>query len=73
MDEYDVFLDEHARKVTLLELQNYALDNPQQRRRQFIIVTPNKLSSVTTNSEVRIHRMKPPLRDSSHGPRQTTL
>lgn len=72
MDEYDVFLDEVSRGLTLLQLQDFAL-TPSQRSRQFIIVTPNNLSSVKTTDVVRIKRMQPPLRAASGGLQQTTL
>lgn len=72
MDEYDVFLDEMSRRVTLNELQSYAL-NPQQRGRQFIILTPQNLSDVVTSNDVRIRAMGPPIRNSAHGLQQQTL
>ena len=72
MDEYDVFLDQHARQLTLQQLQQYALA-PEQRGRQFIIVTPQDLSSLQTSTSVKIHRMKRPERQSAHGLQQTTI
>lgn len=72
MDEYDVFLDEIARKTTLKQVQEYAL-LPHQRGRQFIVITPNNLNDVVTTKDVRIQRMKAPERTSARGPRQSTL
>ena len=56
MDEYDVFLDEVSRQVTLTEILRYAAD-PQQNRRQFIIITPNNLNNIKTSDRVKIQRM----------------
>lgn len=72
MDEYDVFLDEVSRKVTLDELQKYAL-TPQQRGRQLLIITPNNLNDVITSNDVRIKRMAAPQRNSVRGPQQAVL
>ena len=72
MDEYDVFLDQIARKVTLNLLQDYAL-RPEQKGRQFVIITPQSLSDIRTTPQTRIHRMQPPVRSSAHGAVQTTL
>ena len=72
MDEYDVFLDEVSRQVTIDELRKYAL-TPQQRGRQFLIITPHNLNNVVTSDEVRIRRMQAPSRSSAHGLQQQTL
>lgn len=72
MDEYDVFLDEMTRKVTLINLQKYALD-AEQRNRQFIIITPQNLSDVRTSNEVRIRSLGAPVRTSAHGMQQQVL
>ena len=73
MDEYDVFLDQVARKMTIMELQKYALGD-EQRGRQFIIVTPQELSDVVSNDSVRHKRMPPPERRAhAHAPQQQTL
>lgn len=72
MDEYDVFLDQVVRKASLLELMRYAL-SPEQRGRQFIIITPQDLSDITVTNAVRVIRCKDPRRESAHGPRQSTL
>jgi len=61
MDEYDVFLDQITRKVTLDTIKKYALDK-EQKGRQFIIMTPQSLSDVITTDEVRVHRMPMPVR-----------
>jgi structural maintenance of chromosomes protein 6 len=72
MDEYDVFLDELTRKITLTSLQHYAL-SPEQNNRQFIIITPQNLSDIKTSNEVRIRSLGAPVRTSAHGLQQQTL
>ena len=75
MDEYDVFMDEGTRKLTLQMLIDYALNNSQ-KSRQFIIITPNNLNHVKTNSNIKIIQMQPPdrrERSAAGGPRQRTL
>lgn len=75
MDEYDVFMDEGARKLTLDMLMEYAL-KVEQKGRQFIIITPNNLNHVKTNSKVKIIQMQPPdrrERSAAGGLRQHTL
>jgi chromosome segregation ATPase len=72
MDEYDVFLDDVARKITLKELQKYA-KSVGQRGRQLIIVTPHNLADVRTSDSVRIRKMAPPERHRAHGLQQQVL
>jgi hypothetical protein len=72
LDEYDVFLDEVTRKMTLDTLQEYALDRSQCSR-QMIIVTPNSISSVKTSNEVRVQKLSAPLREAARGLHQSTL
>jgi len=74
MDEYDVFLDEISRKITLDEMEKYAL-SVHQRSRQFLIVTPHKISTKErgTSNDVRIQKMSDPVRISAHGAQQSTL
>ncbi len=72
MDEYDVFLDQVVRKITLVQLMNYAL-TPEQRHRQFIIITPQDLSDIQVTNEVRIIRCPDPVRNTAHGAQQQTL
>lgn len=72
MDEYDVFLDEISREITLKTIQQYALDK-EQRGRQFIILTPHNVTGVVTTNEVRVKRMPTPHRRSALGPNQTTI
>jgi len=66
MDEYDVFLDEVSRKVTLKMLCSYATA-PQQRGRQFIIITPHSLGDVRTGKGVHINKMPDPIRSKADG------
>jgi hypothetical protein len=72
MDEYDVFLDEISREITLKTIQQYALDR-EQKGRQFIILTPHNVTGVVTTEEVRVKRMPAPQRRSAIGPNQTTI
>jgi chromosome segregation ATPase len=72
MDEYDVFLDEQSRRITLTNLQEYALSGVQ-RGRQFIVITPQNLSDIVTSSEVRIRSLGAPVRNSAQGLQQQTL
>lgn len=72
MDEYDVFMDEGRRLNTLTTLQEYAM-RPDQLHRQFIIITPNNLSSVRTSNAVRIIKLNDPVRQTAHGLQQQTL
>ncbi len=72
MDEYDVFLDEIARRTTLDQLQTYAF-LPQQRSRQFIIITPHKLNDVKTSSRIKVIKLSDPVRRSAHGLQQQTI
>jgi chromosome segregation ATPase len=72
MDEYDVFLDELARKVTLNQIVDYVAD-PRQKKKQFIIITPNNLKDVKSGNHVKIVKMKDPERRSAHGLQQQTI
>jgi chromosome segregation ATPase len=77
MDEYDVFMDQVTRKLTLKELQRYSLD-PIQKGRQFIVITPQELKDVVVNNDTRVFRIAAPKRSktasqSAHGLQQTTL
>lgn len=73
MDEYDVFLDNVARKLTLDQLQLYAF-RPDQQFRQFIVITPHELSSVKSGPNVRIFKMQDPeRRQTASGLQQQTL
>jgi structural maintenance of chromosomes protein 6 len=71
MDEYDVFLDQVARRLTLDQLQRYA-KSKDQLFRQFIIITPHAID-VVTSDRVRIHRMKDPERETASGLHQQTI
>ena len=72
LDEYDVFMDENVRLVTLGQIKEHALD-PINREKQFIIITPNNLRGIETNKETRIHRIKAPIREASYGLKQSTI
>lgn len=72
MDEYDVFLDEVGRKVTLDQLVAYSR-SAVQRDRQFIVITPNKLNELVTTKDLKIVKMRDPKSASAHGPQQATI
>jgi structural maintenance of chromosomes protein 6 len=72
LDEYDVFMDENVRKITLNSIKEHAL-LPEQREKQFVIVTPNSLKGVITNNEVKIHVMARPDRQVATGLNQQTI
>lgn len=75
LDEYDVFMDEASRTLSLEMMQSYALDRPDQRLRQFLILTPHQLAGKVKNGPplCRIHNMPEPVRLSAHGLQQTTI
>lgn len=75
VDEYDVFLDQPSRKVTLKEIQKYALSE-EQHGRQFIVVTPNDLKGMIEKRDTQVKRMPNPDRQhagSAHALVQLTL
>lgn len=72
MDEYDVFMDEPTRKLTLELLKAYSC-MPNQCQRQFIILTPHSLGNLSTGDRVHVSRMPEPVRLSAHGLQQQTL
>ena len=72
MDEYDVFLDELSRRLTLNTLLEYSKE-VSQARKQLVIITPHTLNGITTSSDVRIQKMRPPERSGSRGVQQTTI
>ena len=71
MDEFDVFLDPHARKVALKTLVSVA---KAMEHRQFIFITPQDVSNLKTDPKLKIFSMKPPARNAIvGGPQQQTL
>ena len=56
MDEYDVFLDEDSREMTLDLTQKFALMSENCGSQMFVI-TPHSLRHVVTNDQVRIQRL----------------
>jgi chromosome segregation ATPase len=57
MDEWDVFMDAVARKVSLDKMLEYAQDN---KHKQFILITPNDISAVKPSEFVSIQKLKAP-------------
>jgi chromosome segregation ATPase len=55
MDEWDVFMDVPARKVSLMKMLEYAAEN---RQRQFILLTPQDISSVHASEHVSIMKLQ---------------
>jgi chromosome segregation ATPase len=71
MDEFDVFLDTHARKLAISTLVHMAKS---MEHRQFIFITPQDVSSVKIDEKVRVFTLKPPERNEVAGaPTQRTL
>jgi structural maintenance of chromosomes protein 6 len=71
LDEFDVFLDSEVRKLTIKSLIHVA---KKMKHRQFIFITPQDLSSVTPDKDLKILKLKPPDRyDRIGGPTQQTL
>ncbi|KAL7469954.1 hypothetical protein ACHAXS_010192 [Conticribra weissflogii] len=71
MDEFDVFLDPVARKIALKTLVKTAKS---MEHRQFIFITPQDVSNLTTDPKLKIFTMKPPARNAIvGGPQQQTI
>lgn len=71
LDEFDVFLDPVARKLTIDKLIMIAKNFP---HRQFIFITPQDVSNVKTDPMLQVFKMTPPVRISAAGlPTQQTL
>ncbi|CAM9671007.1 unnamed protein product [Ascophyllum nodosum] len=67
MDEFDVFMDAQSRNVAIKQVMTFA---KQESSRQFILITPQDLQSVTASDTVKIIKMTPP-RKGDHN--QATL
>lgn len=72
MDEYDVFLDELSRVLTLTAIQRTAV-MASNAHRQFIIITPHNLKDIKTGNKTKIHKMADPERRKRTDLTQTTL
>ncbi|KAN0038923.1 hypothetical protein ACTA71_001115 [Dictyostelium dimigraforme] len=59
MDEFDVFMDEVNRSISINLLMSKAEEN---RSKQYIFVTPLALNSITASEYVKIFRVLPPIR-----------
>lgn len=71
LDEFDVFLDTEARKLTIKLLIHIA---KRMEHRQFIFITPQDLTGVTPDPKLKILKLNPPQRnDNAGGPSQQTL
>ena len=71
LDEFDVFLDTQARKLTIQTLIFVA---KKMEHRQFIFITPQDLSSVRSDKKVKIFKLRNPDRNNvAGGPTQQTL
>ena len=71
MDEYDVFMDQTVRSLTLREILDQA-SKERNKDKQFIIVTPQQIDVPTSNA-VRIHKMPNPVRETVRGLKQSTI
>ena len=56
MDEWDVFMDAVARKVSLDKMMEYAEAH---KEKQFILITPQDISAVQPSPYVTIQKLKP--------------
>lgn len=71
LDEFDVFLDAQVRKLTIQALIHVA---KKMKHRQFIFITPQDLTSIKPDSELKILKLLPPERHANvGGPTQQTL
>jgi len=71
LDEFDVFLDAQVRKLTIKSLVHVA---KKMEHRQFIFITPQDLSSLTPDPQLKILKLTPPARyNTAGGPSQQTL
>jgi len=71
LDEFDVFLDPVARKLTIESLIKMAKG---MQHRQFIFITPQDVSNVETDPMLKVLKMTPPARNEIAGaPTQQTL
>ncbi len=71
LDEFDVFLDPVTRKMTIQALIEMAKGMA---HRQFVFITPQDVSSVTTDPMLKVLKMTPPARNNvAGGPSQQTL
>jgi chromosome segregation ATPase len=56
MDEWDVFMDAVARKVSLDKMMRYAEEH---KEKQFILITPQDISAVAPTEYITIQKLKP--------------
>jgi chromosome segregation ATPase len=71
LDEFDVFMDAQVRKLTMGSLIFMA---KKMEHRQFIFITPQDISSLKADPQLKIHTLKPPTRHTTvGGPSQQTL
>ena len=71
-DEFDVFMDPQARKLTIDMLIHLA--KKKMAHRQFIFITPQDLSHITADPQLKVMKLKAPERHSAvGGPSQQTL
>lgn len=71
LDEFDVFLDAQARKLTIQTLIHTA---KKMEHRQFIFITPQDLSSLTPDDKPKIMKLNAPARrNDTSGLSQQTL
>jgi structural maintenance of chromosomes protein 6 len=65
LDEFDVFLDGATRKLTIQMLIHLA--KTKMEHRQFIFITPQDLSGITPDPQLKILKLKPPTRRAEGG------
>lgn len=64
LDEFDVFLDAETRKLVIQSLIHVAKTL---KHRQFIFITPQDLSSIKADDQVKILKLNPPDRHHNAG------
>lgn len=62
LDEFDVFMDQFNRKVSMKLLVNIATE--EQSEKQHIFITPQSIDSTMTGSKIKIIVMKNPERNA---------
>ncbi|KAF2073495.1 hypothetical protein CYY_005204 [Polysphondylium violaceum] len=62
MDEFDVFMDEVNRRISIDLLLSKAKEH---KSKQYIFVTPLSLNSINPSPFIYVHKVRPPLRNQS--------
>ena len=72
LDEFDVFLDSATRRLSIQMLIHLA--KKKMAHRQFIFITPQDLSFINPDPDLKVFKLRPPERNATAGgPSQQTL